>query len=205
MQIPKSKKRAILSTKINIKFDKYSLLCGYFGQLNNGRGIEIIEFLSRSLPDYYFLVFGGNDDEVNKLRKKNIQSNLKYMGYFQNHESRKIMCCLDALLMPYQNKVYVGKRDLDTSQWMSPMKMFEYLASGVPILSSDLNVLKEVLKDNENSLLIDPLDHKAWKEKLIFLEKNPKLAFNISKNAHIQYKHFHTWGIRAKKILELYK
>ena len=47
--------------------------------------------------------------------------------------------------MPYQRNVGIGTKNSDTSNWMSPMKMFEYMSTGVPIVSSDLPVLKKFL------------------------------------------------------------
>ena len=197
------KRKTFISDLLKINFQKYEFTCGYFGQLNNGRGIEIIISLAKLLPKYCFLVFGGEEKEVEELRNNNDLSNLKYMGYYKNHKSRKIMSCLDALLMPYQQNVYVGKRGLDTSKWMSPMKMFEYLASGVPILSSNLTVLKEILIDDFNCLLINPKDVKEWKNKLILLHNNPELGSRLSTNAFLQYKNKHTWRKRAEEIINL--
>tara|TARA_B100000212_G_scaffold315529_1_gene269767 strand:- start:49 stop:1158 length:1110 start_codon:yes stop_codon:yes gene_type:complete len=197
------KKDFYIRKMLKINLNNYEFTCGYFGQINKGRGIEIIISLANLLPNYCFLIFGGEKKEIENLRKKNQLKNLKYMGYYKNHESRKIMKCLDALLMPYQNKVFVGKRGLDTSKWMSPMKMFEYLASGVPILSSNLPVLKEILKDKVNCLLVNPSDPNDWKENLELLKNNPGIGERISKNAFIQYKNNHTWKQRANKILNL--
>ena len=45
-------------------------VCGYFGQLYPGRGIEIIEGLAERMTDVVFLVFGGNADEVETRRKE---------------------------------------------------------------------------------------------------------------------------------------
>ena len=98
------------------------------------------------------------------------------------------MRMVDILLMPYQSKVSIGVKGHDTSRWMSPMKMFEYLASGVPLISSNLPVLKEVLKHKVNSLLVNPSNTSEWLEAINSLEKDQKLANDISRNAHKIYK-----------------
>ena len=43
---------------------------------------------------------------------------------------------------------------------MSPLKLFEYLASGTPILCSNIKVLREVLKNQYNSILINNFENK---------------------------------------------
>ena len=52
---------------------------------------------------------------------------------------------MDIIWIPYQNSLSVDLEGIDTAQRMSPMKMFEYLLIGVPIVSSVLPVLCEVL------------------------------------------------------------
>ena len=78
----------------------------------------------------------------------------------------------DVLLMPYQRKVSIGDHSADTSRWMSPMKMFEYMAAKKPFISSDLDVLREVLTDEVNALLVDPENVKAWDKALKRLISN---------------------------------
>ena len=54
---------------------------------------------------------------------------------------------------------------------MSPLKLFESLASGTPILCSNIKVLREVLKDHYNAILINDFESKEWIEKLKNLKK----------------------------------
>jgi glycosyltransferase involved in cell wall biosynthesis len=124
------------------------------------------------------------------------------MGYIPHVESHKIMKLVDILLMPYQHKVSIGDNFRDTARWMSPMKMFEYMASGVPIISSDLPVLKEVLHNESNALLVEPNEADAWIKAVLRLIEDTKLASRISLQALDDYKTHYTWEIRAKKIIK---
>ena len=90
--------------------------------------------------------------------------------------------------MPYQTKVSIGSKGHDTGRWMSPMKMFEYMAAGVPIISSDLPVLREILRNEENALLVSPSKHKEWCMALDRLSNDPVLAESIGKCAYSDYK-----------------
>ena len=110
---------------------------------------------------------------------------------------------MDILLMPYQEKVSIGVKGHDTAQWMSPMKMFEYMATGLPIISSDLPSLREVLQNKKNALLVSPSDPRAWCDALDCLSLDSELACRIGKKAYQDYKDKYTWGARARKIISL--
>ena len=113
------------------------------------------------------------------------------------------MSMMDVLLMPYQKSVSVGLKGVDTAKWMSPMKMFEYMSTGKPVISSNLSVLREILKDNENCLLVKPDDIKNWSEALKRIIKDKLLADKLGNNAYNQYQIKHTWKKRAEDILRL--
>ena len=109
--------------------------CGYFGQLYRGRGIEVIIDLAIRRPHIIFLVVGGNTKHVNRL---NAPNNIIFIPSLPHPEALYLMKLVDVLLMPYQKSVSIGIKGHDTARWMSPMKMFEYMSSHTPIISSDL-------------------------------------------------------------------
>ena len=115
------------------------------------------------------------------------------------------MRVVDVLLMPYQKSVSIGKPGHDTARWMSPMKMFEYMSSSVPIISSDLPVLREVLICGENALLVPPDDVDCWVQAMDKLLSNRELSASIGRNAHRAYKLNYTWLKRAESIISIAK
>ena len=102
--------------------------------------------------------------------------------------------------MPYQQEVRIGN-GLDTSQWMSPMKMFEYMLAGRPIISSNLRVLREVLHDEVNALLVGADDVGAWESALKQLD-SPELRYKLARNAYDEASTNYTWDIRVQRVLE---
>jgi glycosyltransferase involved in cell wall biosynthesis len=103
--------------------------------------------------------------------------------------------------MPYQESVSIGIAGHDTARWMSPMKMFEYMASGAAIVSSDLPVLREVLVAEHNCLLAPAADVARWSECVARLAADAQLRERLGGNAHEDYARSHTWTIRAKSLL----
>lgn len=199
-KIKLTKRKEFFSHLKEIK--NFNFLVGYFGHLYEGRGIEIIEQLAKQNPNVLFFVFGGQDQDIYKYQKKNELINLVYAGHLPFKDVKLSMSLMDVLLMPYQKTVSVSLNSTNTASWMSPIKMFEYMSVGVPIISSDLPVLKEILTHNYNSLLVKPDDVFEWSVALNQLKDNKDLSNTLGQNAYRDFKQNYTWEIRVKKMLE---
>lgn len=182
--------------------DRGKFVCGYVGHLYPGRGIEIIEALARECPDILFLVIGGNDGDVEERRGHNAATNLRFIGHVSHPVARRAMSAVDLLLMPYQEKVSIGLDGHDTGRWMSPMKMFEYMASGTPFIASDLAVLREVLREGETAILAPARSVEAWKTAILALKDDPRLRMSLARRAYEDYQNNYTWRRRAERIVE---
>jgi glycosyltransferase involved in cell wall biosynthesis len=95
----------------------------------------------------------------------------------------------------------VGDNDLDISAWMSPLKLFEYMRRCKPIIASDLPVLREVLRDGENALLVAPTDPEAWRAAILRLLHDAGLRQALGKSARRDFREHYTWERRAEKVL----
>ena len=102
--------------------------------------------------------------------------------------------------MPYQRKFKTANDGPDTSKFMSPLKMFEYMATGKPIIASNHDVIKEILSNEKNSLLVEPDNISQWCNAIKKLKSDSKLAYNLGKNAKDDVRKF-TWSERSKMIL----
>lgn len=100
----------------------------------------------------------------------------------------------DIVLLPYQSNV-------ETVTSMSPVKMFEAMAAGRPIIASDLPTIREVLKHEENALLVEAGDLDAWQRALERLRDDPQLAISLAQNARAEAAKY-TWERRAQGILQ---
>ena len=199
--LPRNKRRPLLEEIFPETKGMWRGVCGYFGHLYSGRGVEIIEQMAQIHPDVLFLLFGGNESDVQYRRNLNRNLNVIYMGHVPHPVAQQAMKSVDILLMPYQRSVSIGLKGHDTAKWMSPMKMFEYMATGVPIISSELPVLCEVLQNNKNSLLVRPEDAKEWAIALEKLLSDDRFANSLGICAHHDYCNNYTWAIRAKRLL----
>jgi len=103
------------------------------------------------------------------------------------------------LLTPYQEHISASSGG-DIARYLSPMKLFEYLACKRPILSSDIPVLRETLNEN-NALLLPPDKIEAWAGALQLLQNDPDKREQLAAQAG-QDAQKYTWRARAARILE---
>ena len=190
-----------LLTESNVK-NRHKHKVGYIGHLYPGRGIELILKMASALPEVGFHIIGGTEDDI-KTRKKGIRgNNIFFHGFIPPSQIHSYIRNCDILIMPYQKKVSIsGEKLSDTSQWMSPLKMFEYMASGKPIIASDLPVLREVLRQGQNAILVDPEDLDGWVKAIKYLVDNTTVKERLAEQALIDLKQYYTWLKRAQKVL----
>jgi glycosyltransferase involved in cell wall biosynthesis len=183
------------------EFNGPCLDVGYIGSLYKGRGFEIIVSIAEKMPERRFHIIGDLATLSTHLKK--YPENIIRYGALTPDQAERIAGLFDAFLMPYQQEVRIGN-DLDTSSWMSPMKMFEYMLSGTPIVSSNLTVLREILNDSENAILVEPADVEGWVSALYRLD-SPELRYRLARKAFEEASANYTWDIRLKRILKSLK
>ncbi len=199
--VPWDRRRPQLQELVPAAREAWDGVCGYVGHLYAGRGVELIEALAERRPNVLFLAAGGDEAEIAVRRARNRRRNLIFVGHLPHQSALQLAQCVDVLLMPYQRKVSIGVGRYDTARWMSPMKMFEYMAAGVPIVSSDLPVLREVLSHDANALLVPPDAVDAWGDAIDRLLSDAALSRRLASSAYSQYERQHTWQHRARALL----
>ena len=175
---------------------------GYTGHLYAGRGIKLILEMATRLPKIGFLLAGGEPEDVERLRltlKDRHLENVTLAGFVSNATLPRYHAACDAFLMPYQRHVAASSGG-DIARYLSPLKLFEYMACGRPILSSDLPVFGEVLSP-QNAILLPPEDAQAWVEALQSLSTDPVCCARLGEQAR-QDAGRYTWEKRAESILE---
>jgi glycosyltransferase involved in cell wall biosynthesis len=81
----------------------------------------------------------------------------------------------------------------------SPLKLYEYMAAGVPIVASDLPAIREVLRHGHNALLVPPDEPAALAAALQRLLSEPQLADRLRAQAFADVAGC-TWAARAQAI-----
>ena len=176
---------------------------GYAGSLHPGKGVELIERIAKICPEYDFHVLGGTKWQLHKLRGKDLPGNMYLYGYKPHVEIPAYLKTFDVVLAPYQHHALI-RTGRNVSRWVSPMKLFEYMAAGRPILCSDLPVIHEILTDKKNALLIPAAEEQKWAQKIRFLQQNPAIAARLTEQAHADLGAKYTWDKRALAVLDFF-
>jgi len=132
----------------------------------------------------------------NRVRQKRLR-NVILVGFVPNAELPVYQAACNFLLMPYQQQVAASSGG-DIAAYLSPMKLFEYMACQRPILSSNLPVLQEVLRP-EFAILLPPQDANAWVAALSELAANPQRRTELGERAHINAIQY-SWEERARQV-----
>ena len=133
-----------------------------------------------------------------RLQQEGVE-NVHLMGFVPNERLPLIQAACEALLMPYGRRIAVSSGG-DTAATASPMKVFEYLAAGRAILSSDLPVIREVLHEG-NAILLPPGEPRAWESALRRMKKYPDRRARLGQQARKDAERY-SWTARARRALE---
>jgi glycosyltransferase involved in cell wall biosynthesis len=178
-----------------------SLRIGFIGHLYPGKGMEMVAALAARLPDLHFHVVGGTRQDVELWQAKTRElRNLTLHGFVAPAQTDSYRQEMDVLLAPYQRRVEHSGGRQNISDWMSPLKIFEYMAAAKPIVASDLPAIREVLTHEDTALLVDPEDLDEWVAALKRLE-SPRLREQLAKRAHETFESRYTWKQRARSVL----
>jgi glycosyltransferase involved in cell wall biosynthesis len=178
------------------------LRIGYVGQLYPGKGMEIIEQLAPRFPEIEFHVIGGRDEDVRYWRERAQFSNLFFHGYVKHGDISEHFRNFQIALVPFQRRVSLEGGRGNIVRWTSPLKIFEYMAYGKAIIASDLPVLREVLKNGENALLVPPEDLEGWARALEELIGNRALMCRLGRAARNLLEEVYIWEKRVVRVLE---
>lgn len=194
--------RGLIQKKHGMNLERGEFIAGYTGHLYRGRGVELLLTVAAHLPKMKFLLAGGEVQDVEHLemqiRQKHL-SNVIVTGFIPNAELPVYQVACDALLMPYQRQVAASSGG-DIARYLSPMKLFEYMACERPILSSNLPVLMEVLAP-DFAILLPPDDVNSWVIALRNLSGDVHQQAELGRRARLNANRY-TWEARAQQVLE---
>jgi len=180
--------------KLRLTSDKAVVL--YWGNFKKWKGVDT---LAEAMPFFesvlIVMVGGTKESDVARIRAKvNGYKNVIVEGFKPHKELPWYLAAADVLILPNSAK------DENSRLYTSPLKLFEYMAAGRPIVSSDLPSLREVL-NNRNAVFFKPDSAKSLSETTLTLLTHPELQEKIASQARTDVEGY-TWDKRARKIID---
>lgn len=149
---PQSKDAARM--RLNLPLD--AIIAMYIGRLDGWKGVITLLEASKNLPHNIVLaVIGGEPAQVAELSL--LYPNVRFLGFRPYKELADNMAAANVLVLPN-----TGTDEIST-RFTSPLKLFAYMTSGIPVVASDLPSIREVL-DEQTAYLVPPDDAVALAE-----------------------------------------
>lgn len=189
--------------ELDILVDKK--IIGYIGKyktMGEAKGVdEIIEAVAqiqRDISDAAIMIVGLNDDEMKALQstcdaKGVLPSGRILRGHMPIVKIPLYLKVCDVVVMNYPNTPHYAR-------FMSPLKLFEYMASGVPIVTTDLPSIREVL-DESTAVFVRPDDVRDLARGISDLLMHPDKAYSIANAARVKVEEY-DWRKRAASIAD---
>ena len=161
----------------------------------------LIGNLATRRPECDFQIVGGDPEEVEAWRGRlGGTDNVTFHGFVSPADLDRYRLAFDVQLAPYQWDLETNAGH-NTVRWISPLKIFEYMAAGRAIVASDMPAIREILTDGETALLCDPDDAGAWDAALRRLRDQPTLRRRLGERARDEFEAHYTYDERARIAL----
>jgi glycosyltransferase involved in cell wall biosynthesis len=178
-------------------------LVGYAGHLYPWKGVEVLLRALKDLPDARGLIVGGHPAEPDLARLRQLAGDLgiaervTFTGLVAPAAVAAHLEQADVLVLP-------NSATAISARYSSPLKLFEYLAAGRPIVASDLPAFREVLREGANALLVPPDDPGALAAAIRRLAAEPALALALARTAFDEAV-LYSWDARAARLESLFR
>jgi glycosyltransferase involved in cell wall biosynthesis len=173
-------------------------VAGYAGHLYPWKGVDVFVHALAQAPEVHGLIVGGHPGErdmerVSRLISSlDLESRIIVTGLVPPREVSGALAWASVLVLP-------NTASAISERYTSPLKLFEYLHMGRPIVASNLTALREVLTDGRTALLVPPGDPAALAQALVRLKNEPGTAAALAASARALAP-LYTWTARAEKI-----
>ena len=148
----------------------------------------------RSFPEATFLVVGEGPEKVDLMRQvrdMGLKGNFAFPGRIPHEEMPKVISCADVFVLPSL---------FDTT----PNILLEAMSSGKPVVTSDIEGIREVVKNGKTGILVPPADEKRLSQALLEILSDPLKASEIGRKARELMEQSYSWEAIAETKMQIY-
>jgi glycosyltransferase involved in cell wall biosynthesis len=188
--------------RARLGWSQEAFIVGFVGRLhmlNVEKGVSTLIHALARLEGACIAIVGGPDDIAESYRTLwrtlgQDDARFIYVGQVPPDDVPAHICAFSVCAMPHPHTAQYAK-------YTSPLKLFEYMACGKPIVASSMAGWADVLEDGANALLVPPDDAHALAHALARLRDDSALAEAIGARAHADAHAHYTWARRTERIL----
>jgi glycosyltransferase involved in cell wall biosynthesis len=175
----------------------------YAGQLYPWKGVDVLVQAMAALPQARLVVVGGLQGEPDHERVRQLidgqglTARTEMRGHIPQANVADELRRARVVVVPFL-------KSLMTERHTSPLKAFEAMAAGRPLVVSDLPSSREFLRPRENALLVPPGDARALAAAIRELLEDGALAERLARQAYADAERF-SWDARARTLLSLFE
>jgi glycosyltransferase involved in cell wall biosynthesis len=168
---------------------------GFIGSLFQWRGPRFLLDIIRSVSeehDVRFLLVGDGDEWKpfrEEIKKQNLVNRVILTGRLEHRVMPEYLKLMDVALVP------------DSAFYMSPLKLFEYMAAGVPTVAPAYPAIGEIIADGKSGLLFPPGDCAGAVRCIEMLLGNPEMRRSIGRASARTVAERYTWVHNAGRAL----
>jgi glycosyltransferase involved in cell wall biosynthesis len=173
------------------------LTIGYVGGFAPWHGLEILIEAVAQIPKSrntlnLLLIGDGPTMDIVRALAERFRDRFRILtpGRIEHFNLPSYLSIMDIMVMPNSNN------------YGSPMKIFEYMASGKPVVAPDYQPLRDVIKDETDGLLFRPNNPQPLARVLEKLIQNPELRQRLGNNARQRVLQEHNWKNRTIRIVD---
>jgi glycosyltransferase involved in cell wall biosynthesis len=177
------------------------VVIGFIGSFHYWHGVEnlmpLIDTVGSLYGDVAFFLVGMGplkEELERKLEDRDLTDRVVFSGYVPHDEMPEVVAAMDVVLAPYPKLALF---------YYSPLKIFEYLASGKAVVASRVGQIEEIIQDFMNGMLYDPDDIDALMEKVCILIENDDLRHAMGAKARETVLTFYTWRKTARRVSDV--
>ena len=170
----------------------------YAGQLYPWKGVDVLVRAMARLPDATLEIIGGLPYEPDAARLQALAGSIglaervRFYPFVPPGELPARLSRAAVAAVPLPDNLY-------NRVFTSPLKIFEAMAVGIPIVASDLPAIREVIRDGENGILVPPGDPEALAAGLDRVLGDPALGESIARQARKDVEAY-AWDRHAEEI-----
>jgi glycosyltransferase involved in cell wall biosynthesis len=164
--------------------------------------VDVVLQALAQVPHARGLIVGGHEREPDLERLRRLTGELgigervTFTGLVEPGRVPELLARAFVLALP-------NPASAISTHFTSPLKLFEYMAAGRPIVASDLPSIREVLADGDTALLVAPGDAQALAAAIRRLDEDRTLAAELAGRALARSRDY-SWSRRAERLETLF-